>query len=134
MENVASMDISDQNHMSNSFGGEPLYIDAAGVSLAHRPRLYWVDWEVFPSSDAERSVTSVGRTAVQLQSVLEEQDYLLPGWTKVSDRKFPTFATSRPRATGGYKPAGLKPNIMRSKGGWMMITDSRRINIRMCIA
>ena len=46
MESVASMSLEDQNHMSEAFGSEPVYIDAAGVSPAHRPRLYWVDWEI----------------------------------------------------------------------------------------
>lgn len=41
-ESVQSMDQSDRHTMSSSFGRLPWAIDAAGVSLARRPRLYWV--------------------------------------------------------------------------------------------
>eukprot|EP00438_Fugacium_kawagutii_P032009 Skav201743 [mRNA] locus=scaffold2498:423455:425999:+ [translate_table: standard] len=50
MESVGSMDLSDQNIMSEHFGEEPFYIDSADVSLAHRPRLYWIDWELGESA------------------------------------------------------------------------------------
>ena len=46
MESVASMDIADRKVMSEAVGIVPYRIDAAGVSLAHRPRLYWCDWEL----------------------------------------------------------------------------------------
>eukprot|EP00438_Fugacium_kawagutii_P016696 Skav227640 [mRNA] locus=scaffold58:167510:174958:+ [translate_table: standard] len=124
MESVASMDLVDQDHMSASFGEEPVYIDAGHVSLAHRPRLYWVDWELKESPDVEFSVTSVGRTAAQLKAIVAPEQFLLPGWTKVSDRKFPTFTPSRPRAGKGYKPAGLKQCQRHEVQRW--VEDSHR--------
>ena len=46
MESVASMDEADQRVMSDDFGEDPWSIDASQVSLARRPRLYWIDWEL----------------------------------------------------------------------------------------
>ena len=42
-ESVMSMDEGDRKVMTESFGDVPVSIDAAGVSLARRPRLYWCD-------------------------------------------------------------------------------------------
>eukprot|EP00438_Fugacium_kawagutii_P022785 Skav228490 [mRNA] locus=scaffold1092:243812:246136:- [translate_table: standard] len=44
MESVASMSSEDEAHMSQHFGGPPVMMNSSDVSLAHRPRLYWVDW------------------------------------------------------------------------------------------
>ena len=52
-ESVSSMDQSDREVMSQDFGDPASLIDAKGVSLARRPRLYWCDWEL-TSSDAVR--------------------------------------------------------------------------------
>lgn len=43
MENVASTDHSDEELVGLSFGCNAWYVDAPGISLAHRPRLYWID-------------------------------------------------------------------------------------------
>eukprot|EP00438_Fugacium_kawagutii_P014258 Skav215743 [mRNA] locus=scaffold106:20958:23971:- [translate_table: standard] len=132
MENVASMDISDQNHMSASFEEEPLYIDAAGVSLAHRPRLYWIDWEIQESPDAQFSTTPSGRHSVQLHGELVDAEYLLPGWTKVSERKFPTFTASRP---GGFvQLASNNAKLMKFNVGLRILIDFLPINTKMSTA
>ena len=44
MESVASMWGDDRSIMSEAVQMTPYKIDAAGISLCHRPRLYWVDW------------------------------------------------------------------------------------------
>ena len=41
VESVASMDERDRAAMSADLERQPLRVDAAGVSLARRPRLYW---------------------------------------------------------------------------------------------
>ena len=46
VENVASMDRVDCEVMNESYDMCPWYVDSAGISLCHRPRLYWFDWEV----------------------------------------------------------------------------------------
>eukprot|EP00435_Cladocopium_sp_Y103_P040826 s373_g11.t1 len=108
MENVASMDKQDQDVMSASFGSEPWHIDAEGVSLAHRPRLYWLDWELVPTAEAVVGTTPIGRPSLKLSSVLEGEQFLTPGWRQVEEAKLPTFTTSRPRSSPGYKPAGIQ--------------------------
>ena len=124
MENVASMDLKDQDVMSNAVGCQPLYIDASGVSLAHRPRLYWCDWEVFPSPQAIFGKTPVGRRSVELRCTLEPPRFLEAGWALGEGDKLPTFTTSRPRANPGYKPAGIKQCLSHELERWR--SDSHR--------
>ena len=123
MESVGSMDVSDRDVMSQSFGEDPWAIDALGVSLARRPRLYWMDWELAGSEGALLSRLSQPR-AVQLEAHIREEEFLLPGWRKASDLPFPTFTTSRHRASPGYKPAGLHQCSDADKARW--VTDKFR--------
>eukprot|EP00438_Fugacium_kawagutii_P030551 Skav236000 [mRNA] locus=scaffold348:439265:442676:+ [translate_table: standard] len=118
MESVASMDGQDEAVMSADFEEKPFYIDAADVSLAHRPRLYWVDWEVWPRDDVQPSLLDSGRTKLSLKATLDERKFLTPGWSKVADSKFPTFTTSRPRPSPGYKPAGLHQCTLEEVQRW----------------
>ena len=46
MESVFSMDGKDRVQMTRSVGIIPFRIDALGVSLCRRPRLWWFDWVV----------------------------------------------------------------------------------------
>eukprot|EP00438_Fugacium_kawagutii_P017132 Skav204406 [mRNA] locus=scaffold4169:257893:259056:+ [translate_table: standard] len=108
MESVGSFNEEDEGHMSNSFGNSPWYIDASGLSLAHRPRLYWVDWELINLDHVQISTLPSGRTKVEFQVELNEQDFLEPGWKRVEAKPLPTFTTSRPMARPGFKPAGLR--------------------------
>eukprot|EP00435_Cladocopium_sp_Y103_P016211 s3739_g4.t1 len=108
MESVASMDKADQDVMTASFGVEPWHIDAHGVSLAHRPRLYWIEWELLAAPGVQFGETPLGQASVQLEAQIDPQDFLEPGWKQQSDTRLPTFTTSRPRASPGYKPAGLQ--------------------------
>lgn len=80
MENVASMSSEDEQHMSDSFGTSPLFIDAAGVSIAHRPRLYWVDWGIKAFPGCEFGTTPAGRNSVMLTADLNPQDFLQNSW------------------------------------------------------
>ena len=63
IENVASMDAKDCRIMSEAYGLDPWLVDAGGLSLCRRPRLYWFNWE-------PRSL--VGAT------VIKEGDHRLP--------------------------------------------------------
>ena len=47
------MDIGDRTTMSQAFGDIPYRIDASGLTLAHRPRLYWCDWELLNMEGAQ---------------------------------------------------------------------------------
>eukprot|EP00438_Fugacium_kawagutii_P002401 Skav210786 [mRNA] locus=scaffold275:77649:80448:+ [translate_table: standard] len=109
-ESVASMDTDDCWRMSSAFGDQPYEIDASGVSLARRPRLYWCSWELREGQGVTitpPSSTSVDeRGVVKLGGQLVEADYLTPGWTRGGTGKLPTFTTSRPRDHPGRRPAG----------------------------
>eukprot|EP00438_Fugacium_kawagutii_P029401 Skav223382 [mRNA] locus=scaffold2634:238975:242134:+ [translate_table: standard] len=107
MESVASMDLQDEEVMSQDYGDHPYYIDSSDVSPARRPRLYWIDWELLAKPDLSFDVLASGRTKVSMKCSFKVEDYLLPGWEKHSPGAFPTFTTARPRDSPGYKPAGL---------------------------
>lgn len=110
-ESVKSMDDQDRETMSASFQLQPWAIDAADVSLAHRPRLYWISWELVPgdgvqlSPPTDDSFKSFGTAT--LKAEVKPQLYLQPGWTLSGSAKLPTFTTSRARQAPGRRPAGV---------------------------
>ena len=65
VENVASMDRVDCEVMNESYDMCPWYVDSAGISLCHRPRLYWFDWEVQEGVGVELWHGSDGRLPIQ---------------------------------------------------------------------
>ena len=85
-------------------------IDAGGISLARRPRLYWCSWEPVNLDGAkvvegrEGALPIKGR--VELEAALDEQDFLEPGWRRVRSERVPC-QPSRPLAAPGRRPAGL---------------------------
>ena len=110
-ENVASMDYQDCMAMNQEFGMEPWFVDAEGISLAHRPRLYCVSWELREEEGAElwwgAGVRLPLMGQVKLEAKVEEAAFLDRGWTKSSQKPLPTFTTSRPSAKPLRRPAGL---------------------------
>ena len=118
MESVASMDGEDEDVMSSAFGEKPWRIDAAGISLAHRPRYYWVEWELQDGEGVSFHHTPAGQRSIHLEANLDASCFLEPGWRKISDGYFCTFTTSRPRAEPGFKPAGLKHCNMSDVHRW----------------
>lgn len=107
MESVASMSGEDEEVTSQSFGSYPWFIDAAGASLARRPRLYWIDWELQENVDCAQGTTPSGRKSITLQAELTQSDFVENRWILSEDTKLCTFTTSRPRSSPGYKPAGI---------------------------
>lgn len=105
-----------------SFGDPPVQIDASGVSLARRPRLYWFDWELRPGQGVSLGPLEGRDDAafrkVELEAEKVEQTYLQPGCSKVSTEPFPTFTTSRPRSYAGRRPAGLDKLNAQEKIRW----------------
>ena len=111
-ESVASMDSGDCEIMSSAFGSYPWYVDSSCMSLCHRPRLYWLSWEIY-----EKEGVSIGWGSdtdlpllgeLQVQTELTETKYLEPGWELSPGQKLPTFTTSRPSTKPLRRPAGLK--------------------------
>ena len=109
MENVASMDSEDMEHMSDDFGSYPWLCDAGTLTWCSRPRYYWISWGLDTQSGVTIHESQSGPGKVELRG---EQDLLTvckEGWIKVDcSRPFPTFTTSRPRSSPGRKPAGIQ--------------------------
>jgi len=110
-ESVQSMDSSDRAVMSEAFGCQAWAIDAQGVSLARRPRLYWVTWELEdgPGIQISQPTDTKWEThgIITLQGQVQTERYLTPGWQPGGPDRFPTFTTSRPRPYPGRRPAGV---------------------------
>lgn len=105
MESVASMDDSDKQHMSDSFGDSPWLIDSGSMTWCRRPRLYWVSWDIH----AQQGATVRDDGQVMLMAAADLSEFVLKGWDKVdSSKPFPTFTTSRPRSSPGHRPAGIQ--------------------------
>eukprot|EP00438_Fugacium_kawagutii_P032539 Skav202157 [mRNA] locus=scaffold970:236197:240965:- [translate_table: standard] len=121
-ESVQSMDTVDRETMSASFKVQPWALDAGGVSLAHRPRLYWLSWELQEGPGVrlqppqDDSFASFGTAT--LEAPVDAYRYLLPGWSITGSVKLPTFTTSRPRETPGRRPAGLDKLTSDEKHQW----------------
>ena len=128
MESVKSMDSSDRAAMSEDVDILPYSVDARGVSLARRPRLYWLSWEVIEGEDVvvrppfSPAWEEFGE--VELTAVVSCKDYLQPGWKKTSEEPFPTLTTSRPRSSPGRRPAGVAQCSPEELDDWR--NDSHR--------
>eukprot|EP00438_Fugacium_kawagutii_P018925 Skav209942 [mRNA] locus=scaffold102:393196:398480:+ [translate_table: standard] len=110
-ESVQSMDETDRTTMSTEFELVPWAINAGGVSLAQRPRLYWVSWELCPQDGV--TITAPSSSAfssfgtIDLEATILPEQFLEAGWSLKGASRLPTFTTSRPRAAPGRSPAGL---------------------------
>lgn len=111
VENVASMSFEDCEIMCTEFDNWPWFIDSNGVSLCHRPRLYWVSWELLDNEGVAFVSGSDGRLPivgeVQLSAKLNSKVYLEAGWDMPKGKSLPTFTTSRPSPTPLRRPAGI---------------------------
>lgn len=122
MESVASMSEEDRVVMSQGVGSVPFKIDAFGMTLCHRPRLYWPTWELQSSMEAlvtqPESNEPVACGKVVFFGVPEAKSFLEPGWTVADNWGLPTFTTSRPRCSPGNRPAGLKECLEHEVQRW----------------
>lgn len=80
------------------------------MTWCHRPRLYWITWELAEGPGVLITPASGDRpVTLQLKADLDLAHVTRAGWLKVDPSKaFPTFTTSRPQARPGRKPAGIK--------------------------
>ena len=99
VENVASMSGTDRAIMSEAFQRTPHRVDAKGMLLCARPRLYWTI--LWVEGDGK------GWCKLQLEAQVDGKALLLPGWSVRDGCHLPTFTTSRPRNTPGRRPAGF---------------------------
>ena len=97
--------------MSQEIGALPWRIDSFGLALCHRPRLYWISWELVEgpgvSLQPPEDTSWYGFGSVKLTAEIEQSHFLLAGCTLSSEEGLPTFTTSRPRSSPGNRPAGL---------------------------
>ena len=121
IENVASMDRQDCQVMNDSYELSPWFVDSDGISLCHRPRLYWFDWEVKEGEGVELWQGSDGRLPIQgeirLKASVETRAFLQRG-AQMGGERLPTFTTSRPCTTPMRKPAGLKDCVAHEIQRW----------------
>lgn len=113
MESVASMSSEDRSIMSESVELQPWRLDAADLSLAHWPRLYWLDWEIISHVDVSKTPPEDqgwdGMGYLSLSANVDVQPYLEPGGRLNNpSQRLPTFTTARPSTLPGRKPAGLQ--------------------------
>eukprot|EP00435_Cladocopium_sp_Y103_P066017 s76_g28.t1 len=111
VESVASMDAKDRAAMSEDLNLLPNKVDAVGVSLARRPRLYWCTWELV-AEEGMNLLPPEGSgwyelREIELQATVEQKLYLQPGWFVPPGHRLATFTTSRPSHVPGRRPAGL---------------------------
>ena len=119
MESVRSMDEVDRRTMSEGFGGEPISCDAGEMTWCHRPRLYWLTWEICPMDGAAFRDEVGGVQTLSLQAEQDLSQVTRAGWLKMDPTSsFPTFTTSRPRASPGRHPAGIKQCTPEEAGRW----------------
>lgn len=119
------MDESDRKEMSAGFGNEPIWCDAGELTWCSRPRLYWMTWELLAIEGIRFGTSPQGLQSVHFPGEQQLSDVLRSEWHKVDEtRPFPTFATSRPRATAGRKPAGIHQCSLDELRSWTM--DQRR--------
>ena len=122
MESVASMDAEDCRIMSQEVEDYPWYIEATGVALCHRPRLYWVSWELLEGPGVCLGYGTDGALPLQgevcLRAEVAPELYLESGWTLQADKRLPTFTTSRPSSTPPKRPAGLRSCAAHEEARW----------------
>ena len=128
IENVASMDPHDCQSMNTEFDDTAWLIDAATMSIARRPRLYWVSWELCEAMGLEFNWEREHRLPIKGEVILhahvEEASFLEPGWKRQDGQMLPTFTTARPSESPMRKPAGLhlclEHELQRWKLAWHM--------------
>ena len=122
MESVASMSAEDRQVMTSGVGDAPFKIDAYGLTLCHRPRLYWPSWEL-QSTPGAVVAQPVGEGDASLGMVsffgaTDQEHFLEAGWSLADDWGLPTFTTSRPREHPGRRPAGLHDCSPHERERW----------------
>ena len=121
LESVASMGDEDRTIMSTAFEKLPWSIDAKGLALCRRPRLYWCTWELQANEGATlvppETVNFWDYGVVTFDNMASSKGLLEPGWNLAGEH-LPTFTTARPSATPGRKPAGLHTLSKEERRRW----------------
>ena len=119
-ESVASMDDADRKVMSEAFNDLPWRCDCYGLTLCHRPRYFWIDWELVPMEGVSIQPNPDGgeKGVISFDMLAEASHLLLPGW-EGPPNGLPTFTTPRPRKEPGRRPAGLQGCSPHERARWV---------------
>ena len=124
MESVASMNDADRSIYSKAVGILPYKVDSKGISLCHRPRLWWFDWEVSAQPGVDiyppTSTKSWDWGEIVLEGEVNPKNFLKPGCQLAggSDHKLPTFTTAQPKPRPGFMPVGLRQCSDLDRQAW----------------
>eukprot|EP00435_Cladocopium_sp_Y103_P035917 s1405_g9.t1 len=120
IENVASMDETARQQISEELDISPVKLDPCDAMPYSRPRLAWCSEELYEMDGLqlwkERDYTRAYASAPPLQ----EHQWIRPGWSwgGQSDVKFPTFMKNIKRAVPPPKPAGLERTSEETRARW----------------
>ena len=130
MESVASMDFKDQAVMSEAVGQLPLFCDAGTLTWCHRPRLYWVSWEI-PSVKAMSGIDQLSHTGLFcLGPSPWGRSFGLDGRRSIPPpRSQLSRQAGRQSAQDGSQQASNSAPSRSLNGGQMTVTDFRLTSI-----
>ena len=109
-ENVASMGDADREVYSRDKGVIPLEIEYGDVVWVHRPRYYWVSWQVKSSEPGLEVDKQEGKFVLRFRGDKGPfSTWAEPGWEPaVEDTVFATFVQRIPKAEPWSNPPGLR--------------------------
>jgi len=119
LENVASMSREAQEAYNRQMGSLPVRICPSSFSCYRRPRLFWIDFELYRTPGAK--VEEGARwTDVKLLGPRPPLRAWLPRWWRAvaSYSTWPTFVQAIKRKKPPYKPAGLKGCDQQTLARW----------------
>lgn len=111
-ESVASMDSQDRGLMSEAFE-EPWRFGPFGLTLCHRPKYFWVDWDILPQDGSLHHHNSLGDLSFDF--LIDGSRFLLPGW-EAPWEGLPAFTT--PGLEHIRRPAGLASCKPHERARW----------------
>ncbi|CAK0897904.1 unnamed protein product, partial [Prorocentrum cordatum] len=118
VENVASMTAESCTLVSEGLGRHPVLIDAAGISRARRPRLFWCS---FPVGDGCGRRASPLFDVIELEAEVEPAEiWMLPDgcWDLGSSARLPAFTRAVHRLAPPPAPAGLRECKAHESARW----------------
>ena len=122
LENVVA-DESDVREMSNVLNMRPVLVDAAFLSRARRPRLYWLSTTLIKLEGVEHNELPEMEELKYVGPMERMTDVLAPGWTwQAGERdetlRFPTFTRPIKRRQPPKEPAGIQNSSHLAKERW----------------
>ena len=125
------MDDEDRCIMSRDIGVLPWRIDSFGVTLCHRPRLYWISWDLGEGEGVTvtppESLDWYDFGEVHLNVAVDASEFLLSGCRLNTSEGLTHLSTEKQSQATGQQGCGSVLSLRRSSGVWMLIA-TRLIN------